>query len=292
MHPPSRRTALLQALFVTLLLSSSWVLIKVGLEVIPALTFAGLRYVLATLLLLPFALRGGLLGTLRALNARERLELVALGIVLYTLRQGAQFVALSLLPTATVSLVLSFTPVLVAGLATTTLREPLTRGQWLGVGLATAGALAYFGGAAWPDGRWAGLAVAVVGLVANALAAVLGRAVAGRGEHGARLRPAEPFAARPERDRGERREQHHAGADRAARAASAARTDHHERLGGDRAGGGLNPCGAGATWRRQARRPGGAAARRPRTPADVTLRSRPVPSAWVSARTTAAAALR
>ena len=181
MHPPSRRTALLQALFVTLLWSSSWVLIKVGLEAIPALTFAGLRYVLATLLLLPFALRGGLLSTLRALNARERLELVALGIVLYTLTQGAQFVALSLLPAATVSLVLSFTPVLVAGLATTTLREPLTRGQWLGVGLATAGALAYFGGAAWPDGRWAGLAVAVVGLVANALAAILGRAVARRG---------------------------------------------------------------------------------------------------------------
>ena len=181
MHPPFRRTALLQALFVTLLWSSSWVLIKVGLEAIPALTFAGLRYALAALLLLPFALHGGLLGTLRALGARERLELVALGIVLYALTQGAQFVALSLLPAATVSLVLSFTPVLVAGFATATLRERLTRRQWLGVGLAAAGALVYFGGAAWPDGRWAGLAVALVGLVANALAAVLGRAVARRG---------------------------------------------------------------------------------------------------------------
>jgi len=34
----------LQALFVTFLWSSSWVLIKFGLEEIPPLTFAGLRY--------------------------------------------------------------------------------------------------------------------------------------------------------------------------------------------------------------------------------------------------------
>lgn len=176
-----RRAALVQALFVTFLWSTSWVLIKVGLEAIPALTFAGLRYVLATLLLLPLALRGGLFGALRALAARERLELALLGVVLYALTQGAQFVALALLPAATVSLVLSFTPVLVAGLATATLREPLTRGQWLGVGLAAGGALVYFGAAAWPSGRWAGLTVATVGLVANALAAVLGRAVARRG---------------------------------------------------------------------------------------------------------------
>lgn len=176
-----RRAALVQALFVTFLWSTSWVLIKVGLEAIPALTFAGLRYVLATLLLLPLALRGGLFGALRALAARERLELALLGVVLYALTQGAQFVALALLPAATVSLVLSFTPVLVAGLATATLREPLTRGQWLGVGLAAGGALVYFGAAAWPSGRWAGLTVATVGLFANALAAVLGRAVARRG---------------------------------------------------------------------------------------------------------------
>ena len=176
-----RRAALVQALFVTFLWSTSWVLIKVGLEAIPALTFAGLRYVLATLLLLPLALRGGLFGALRALAARERLELALLGVVLYALTQGAQFVALALLPAATVSLVLSFTPVLVAGLATATLREPLTRGQWRGVGRAAGGALVYFGAAAWPSGRWAGLTVATVGLVANALAAVLGRAVARRG---------------------------------------------------------------------------------------------------------------
>jgi len=48
-----RVTAVLQALFVTFLWSTSWVLIKIGLEQIPALTFAGLRYSLAFLCLVP-----------------------------------------------------------------------------------------------------------------------------------------------------------------------------------------------------------------------------------------------
>lgn len=44
--------AVVEALFVTLLWSSSFVLITVGLADIPALTFAGLRYALASVLLL------------------------------------------------------------------------------------------------------------------------------------------------------------------------------------------------------------------------------------------------
>jgi drug/metabolite transporter (DMT)-like permease len=46
--------AVLQALLVTLLWSTSWVLVKFGLADIPALTFAGLRYTVAFLCLLPF----------------------------------------------------------------------------------------------------------------------------------------------------------------------------------------------------------------------------------------------
>ena len=43
----SHRYPRLQALFVTFLWSTSWVLIKIGLDQIPALPFAGLRYTLA-----------------------------------------------------------------------------------------------------------------------------------------------------------------------------------------------------------------------------------------------------
>ncbi|HLA42405.1 MAG TPA: EamA family transporter, partial [Aggregatilineales bacterium] len=55
--PSAHLSAVLQALFVTFLWSTSWVFIKFGLEDIPALTFAGLRYTLAFLCLLPLVLR-------------------------------------------------------------------------------------------------------------------------------------------------------------------------------------------------------------------------------------------
>jgi drug/metabolite transporter (DMT)-like permease len=180
-HALPQRTAAFQALFVTFLWSTSWVLIKVGLEDLPALTFAGLRYALAAALLLPFALRAGAVERLRHLPRSRWRELVLLGLVLYTLTQGAQFLALAYLPAATASLVLSFSPLLVAVAATLTLREPLSARQWLGVATALAGALVYFAPAA-PAGQRLGLLVAGVGLAANAAASVLGRAVNRRGD--------------------------------------------------------------------------------------------------------------
>lgn len=91
-------TATLQALFVTFLWATSWVLIKLGLHDIPALTFAGLRYLLAFLCLLPFGLLGGHLAVLRSLPRRDWLRLVALGLLYIAITQGAQFLGLSYLP--------------------------------------------------------------------------------------------------------------------------------------------------------------------------------------------------
>jgi drug/metabolite transporter (DMT)-like permease len=48
--------AVFQAVWGTMLCSSPWVLIKDGLNDIPPLTFAGLRYVLASTFLIPIAL--------------------------------------------------------------------------------------------------------------------------------------------------------------------------------------------------------------------------------------------
>ncbi|MEZ4516648.1 MAG: EamA family transporter [Chloroflexota bacterium] len=45
--------AVLQALLVTFLWSTSWVFIKLGISDIPPITFAGLRYFLAFLVLIP-----------------------------------------------------------------------------------------------------------------------------------------------------------------------------------------------------------------------------------------------
>ena len=164
----------LQALFVTFLWSTSWVLIKLGLEDLPPLTFAGLRYTSAALVLALWAVLSGRLPRLR-LDRVTWAWLGVLGVVMYTATQGAQFLALELLPAATVSLVLSFTPAVVALAGIGLLGEPVRPGQWLGMATMIGGAALFL----WPveAGALAGLLVAATGIVANAGAALLGRAV-------------------------------------------------------------------------------------------------------------------
>lgn len=178
MFPVSLHTrAVLQALFVTLLWSSSWVLIKQGLKDIPALTFAGLRYTLAFLCLLPLAARRGDLRTLRRLPRRDWLTLSALGLLYYTVTQGAQFLGLERLPAVTTSLLLSFSPVMVALLGIVLLSERITGAQWGGIALYLAGVLVYFYPINIPAREVVGLAIVLISMLSNALSAVIGRAV-------------------------------------------------------------------------------------------------------------------
>ena len=172
----------LQALFVTFLWSSSWVLIKLGLEEIPALTFAGLRYSLACLVLAPFVLgTAKYRESLRDLPAAGWWRLVALGLLFYALTQGAQFVGLVYLPAVTVSLFLSFTPAVVALLGIPLLSERPTPPQWGGMLIYLTGALVYLLPVEMPLAT-AGLAAAAIGLLANAGSSILGRSV-NRREH-------------------------------------------------------------------------------------------------------------
>jgi drug/metabolite transporter (DMT)-like permease len=170
-----RFRAVLQALFVTFLWSTSWVLIKVGLEDIPALPFAGLRYTLAFVCLLPFAIRSRQLTRLRGLSAGSWLRLTLLGLLFYAVTQGAQFLSLFYLPAATTSLLLSFTIIIVALLGMLLLHERPTGMQWGGTGLYLAGILLYFYPVALPRGEVIGLVVAIAGVLANALSSILGR---------------------------------------------------------------------------------------------------------------------
>ena len=167
--------AVLQALFVTVLWASSWVLIKIGLADLPALPFAGLRYMLAVVCLLPFVARPASRAALRGLTRPQGTRLVILGVIYIAVAQGAQFLALAYLPAVTVSLLLNFTPVVVAGLGLVVLGERPTARQWGGVGLFLIGALVYFTPVAFPAGEVVGLGVAGVCVLANAGSAVLGR---------------------------------------------------------------------------------------------------------------------
>jgi drug/metabolite transporter (DMT)-like permease len=170
-----RYRAVIQALFVTFLWSTSWVLIKVGLKDIPALTFAGLRYTLAFLCLLPLAIRSRRLASLHGLPASMWVQLILLGLVFYSFTQGAQFLSLYYLPAMTTNVLLSFTTILVALLGILLLKERPTLLQWGGVVLYLAGVLFYFYPLLLPGGQAVGLVVAGVAVLANALSAILGR---------------------------------------------------------------------------------------------------------------------
>jgi len=172
-----RTRAIAEAVLVTILWSSSWVLIKIGLKDIPALPFAGLRYTLAWLALLPFALRSGSLSELRGLTRSGWGRLIALGLVFYTLTQGGQFLTLAYLPAVTFSLLLNFSAVIVALLGIGWLGERLSRLQWAGVILFLGGVLIYFYPVVIPRSQALGLTLAGLTVLANALASILGRKV-------------------------------------------------------------------------------------------------------------------
>ena len=166
---------MLEALFVTALWSSSWILIKFGLHDIPALTFAGLRYFLAFLCLLPFAVAPSTRAAIRNLTGRQWALLTALGVVYYALTQGTQFIGLSLLPAVTASMMLNCTSAVVALAGVFLLSERPSPLQWAGVILNLAGVLIFFYPAAFAHGEWVGIAVMTLGLAANSGSSLLGR---------------------------------------------------------------------------------------------------------------------
>ncbi len=167
--------AVLQALLVTFLWSTSFIIIKWGLADIPPITFAGLRYILAFLCFIPFILKKKYTEELRNLTTSQWKKLILLGFVFYTFTQGAQFLGLSLLLAVTVSLMLNFTPLIVAIMGIKLIDEKPTILQWSGAILFIIGILFYFYPISFYGNQGIGLAVMAVGVLANSGSSILGR---------------------------------------------------------------------------------------------------------------------
>jgi drug/metabolite transporter (DMT)-like permease len=171
----NRNLAIGQALLVTFVWSLSWVLIKVGLEDVPPLLFAGLRYGTASLCLVAILLSNGdARRQVQQLTWKQWGSLTLLGVVYYTITQGAQFLALGHLPAVMLSLMLNFTTALVV-LFGVFINEYPNRYQWMGMGLFVLGALIYFGPQEIPSTL--GLLFGFICVVFNAISSVWGRIV-------------------------------------------------------------------------------------------------------------------
>jgi len=175
--------AVLQALFVAFLWATSWVFIKIGLQTMPPLTFAGLRYIIAFACLLLVLWFSKSKEELKGLPGRVWVRLIVLGLLFYAGTQGASYVALAYLPAVTVNLLWSFSTVTVALLGIVWLSEKPTLFQWGGTLLAIIGAALYFYPLAIPKTQIIGVIVALAGIIVHAISLVFGRDINRSGKY-------------------------------------------------------------------------------------------------------------
>jgi drug/metabolite transporter (DMT)-like permease len=175
MNKQLRLKNILLALFVTFLWSTSFILIKWGLAEIPPMTYAGLRYTLAFLVLMPLAFTQRNRAAINNLCRADWIRLIVYGLLFIAITQGTMFMGLKLLPAVTVSLWLNFTPIIVAMLAVFFLREYPTVLQWVGILLFVTGILIYFFPVNLSESQSLGLIVMTIGVLTNSSSSVLGR---------------------------------------------------------------------------------------------------------------------
>jgi drug/metabolite transporter (DMT)-like permease len=177
----SRRTkiiAVIQALLVTTLWSSSFIIIKFGLGEIPPITYAALRYSFGSLILVALILgQKEMRSELRNRSKDWWMSLVFYGAIYIAVTQGGQFLGLLYLPAITFSLVLNMTPLLVLLLAIPWIGEKPTITESALVLFGIIGVLLYFFPLDFVGVSILGLVIAVVSLFANAISSIVGRAV-------------------------------------------------------------------------------------------------------------------
>lgn len=180
MPASSRWVAVIIGVVVTFLWATSVVLIRIGVsdEDIEPIGFAGTRFALAAMLLLPLALPG-----IRAAptwqGSRRWLSGVAVyGLLLFGAAQVGFYLALGELEASTVGLFMGLAPVVTALVALRSKHERLSALQAGGMVVLIAGMFVYFGLEAPSSDATAGLLAAASIPIVVGGAAVLGRRVA------------------------------------------------------------------------------------------------------------------
>ena len=169
----TRFIAIVEAFFVTIILGSTLVLVKLVLRDIGPLSITALRYSLAFVLLFPFLLvRKGFGKYSKRLWGR----FILLGISIYVIGNGALYIGLKFIPATTGSLLLNFVPLLVMISGFFFLREIPTKVQLVGLAVAIIGSGIFFSPGLRP-GEALGVLIVAIGLIGNATFDIIGREV-------------------------------------------------------------------------------------------------------------------
>ena len=171
------------AIIVTILWSFSFIIISVGLEEIPPVTFAALRYLLAFLFQVPIFLFTKNRISLKTLTKADWRTFILYGIIFYTINQIVPFIALTYISPIIFSMVMNFTVLAVALLGVLFLKEKLAWMQIIGIIVFIAGVFFYFFPLGQVELNWIGVGIAFIGVMSNAVATIMGRAVNRQGKY-------------------------------------------------------------------------------------------------------------
>jgi drug/metabolite transporter (DMT)-like permease len=143
----------------------------------PPILFVGLRYTVAFLCLLPFYFHLIQKKKVQPIPNSLVYKLLLLGLLLYTITQGANYIGLSRLPAITTNLISSFVSLIVALLGIVLIKEKPAGIQWLGLMLVMGGTWVYFAGNTQSTTDWVGILIVFGGVISSALAVILGRSI-------------------------------------------------------------------------------------------------------------------
>jgi drug/metabolite transporter (DMT)-like permease len=170
----TRVLSVAEALLVTFLWSTSYIIIKIGLEEINPLAFATYRYAVASFILsvpLFYQNRKRLVG----FDLSRKLMFLLLGFTGYFVAQGLQFFGLYYLQPVTVTFLLNLTPIFVLVLSALFLSEYPSSIQLVGIALTLCGVLVFFYDALAGVGKVTGVLVTLVSGVGWAVYMIISR---------------------------------------------------------------------------------------------------------------------
>lgn len=166
----------LEAFVVVLIWAISPPLIKILLEDLSPFDIASLRYISAFLLFLPllfFFSRGNL----RLLNTRDWLRLSIMGFAGFAIGSIMMFKGLEKLDATTSAFLLNGIPILTFLLGAAFLNERPTSLQWMGLVVALAGGIVFFGMSVSLDDFYS-IGLTLIGVLAYTINGLIGRSIA------------------------------------------------------------------------------------------------------------------
>ena len=177
MKKPSYPLAIAEAVIVSLIWSSSFIIVKIIIADLGPLTISGLRYLIGALILFPFMLREK---ETTPITGKVWGLLLMLGLSAYAIGNGMMFWSLKYLPATTVSFLMSSLTITTLIVGIFLLKEIPGIVQIIGI-IVTLGGMTLFFAEGMQAGETLGLIIFGIGVIGFTTFGILGRKIARSG---------------------------------------------------------------------------------------------------------------